>query len=320
MLSAQSGLAMLRREFLSAAGASATAPQLFNTGNQMDFDQDVVGSEILNRLTSWIGKLAALGLDGTRQVLVESANAIAPPYLEARNLHLDQLEAVDNPKTVFVNAYETVQSIVGTLNSRLGLDIPWMRIGAGFGRITSIGGILISLAAIGNAAVPLSRASMEQGLAPEKISMESYRDYVFAILGLGIELAFIAVPFSYRFAWRGTRYIATRTLFRVRKFLPKYRDGITALTMIVLHWAQRLGVELLLANLQLATDAAAAGVEELQRLGRDFTLGDASEFESGALWDIDQKNLRAEMVRLVEKNPEVRQVAGEGLLSAVQTE
>jgi hypothetical protein len=50
--------------------------------------------------------------------------------------------------------------------------------------------------------------------------------------------------------------------------------------MIVLHWAQRLGVELLLANLQLATDAVAADVKQLQRLGREFTLGDLSEFES----------------------------------------
>jgi hypothetical protein len=320
MLSARRGLAMLRREFLSAAGAYATAPHLFDTGAQIDFDQEVAGPEILDRLTSWIGKLAALGIDGTRQGLVESANAIAPVYQKANDLHLDHLEAVDNPKTVFVNAYETVQSILETLNTRLNLDIPWVRIGAGFGRATSIGGILISLAAIGNAAVPLSRANTKQGLDPENIAMEAYRDYVFAVLGLGIELAFVAVPFSYRFAWRGTRYIATRTLFRVRKFLPKYRDRITALTMIMLHWAQRLGVELLLANLQLATDVAAAGVEELQRLGRDFTLGDVSEFESGALWDVDQEGLRAEMAQLVKEYPKIQQVAGEGLLTAVQTE
>ncbi|WP_254832871.1 hypothetical protein [Haloglomus salinum] len=99
---------MLRREFLSAAGASATAPHLFNTEAQIDFDQEVAGPEIMNRLTSWIGKLAALGIEGTRQVLVESANAIAPVYQKASDLYLDHLEVID-PKTVFVNAYETVE-------------------------------------------------------------------------------------------------------------------------------------------------------------------------------------------------------------------
>lgn len=314
---------MNRREFLWTAGASATVPSISSASLDIEFDPDRSGQEILDRLVSWATQLATLGVSKAQTTLVESANVIAPIYRQAPDLQLRNLGHIGDGQTILVNSHQAIQSIVETLNTRLGINIPWLRIGAGFSKACSVGGIILSIAAIGNAAVPLSRANTKQGLAPANIGVDAYWNYVFALIGLGIELAFIAVPVSYRFAWRGTRFVSAKMLFRVRKFLPNaYRDGITALVMIVLHWIQRLGVELTFANLQTVTSTVRAGANQLQRLGRELAVDERVEGitpQTGGLWDVDERGLRDAMVALLQDYPTMGNLAGQELMNAVQS-
>lgn len=315
---------MQRRTFLSLTGSSFLAPVSTQAAATPEFDWDAIGEEALSRAVQWMVQIADRGIEGAQQALVEAANAIAPTYRETADIQLQSLGVSSDWTAVYVNSYRAITSITQTLDTQLGLEVPWPRFMGGLGKASSIGGILLALGAIGEAAVPLHLANTRQGLSPTNIETDKFVDFVFALLSLAIEIAFFAVPVSYRFAWRGTRYISTRTLFRVRKYLPNaYRDGLTALAMIILHWSQRLGVELVFANLQIGAETIAGGHQWLQRLNASVRIDDQFEpvaVPPASIWDADEAALQDAMLALAQEYPVVTQLADDAFKQLLNSE
>lgn len=65
---------------------------------------------------------------------------------------------------------------------------------------------------------------------------ETVRDFLFATLAFGLEVALWTTGAPYKLAWRGTRYIANRTFLR---FAHHSCSGCIAFAMSELHWAIR---------------------------------------------------------------------------------
>ncbi|MBX0325178.1 hypothetical protein EGH21_19315 [Halomicroarcula sp. F13] len=259
---------MYRRDFMSAMGVGISTP--FARSAKTNSPPEWVGDEILNRILRLASTLADEGIQGTMQTFVDLANEIAPIYLEHSDLFPHNLTALSDTQAVLENNYQAIKSIFETLDKSLNLRIASRPI-AMLSYASKIGGILLSLGTIGNTAVPLHRANTKQGLKPSKIDSQKHQKFGFAILGLLIELSLFYVPFNYRFAWRGTRYLSNRVLYRVQRYLPGNAGQLVhTVLMILSHWFQRLGLEIIQGHLYDSKNAVAYAVGELDSLSTEF--------------------------------------------------
>lgn len=65
------------------------------------------------------------------------------------------------------------------------------------------------------------------------------KDFLYASLAFGIEVALWSIGVPYKMAWRGTRFVSNRTLLRFAKYGCR---GCVAIAMSEIHWAIRASV------------------------------------------------------------------------------
>jgi hypothetical protein len=296
-----------RRDFLqySIAGVASAPMATSVSGAASDFES--VGEELFPQLGGIVQNLASAA-DNPRQPLLDSANEIGERYepaaevLTAKRVH--QLEGVS---VASQPVGEVFMKILTVCRDYFGFTIDRARYARYLFDLTSIGGILTSVAAIGEAAYKLYDANTVRGISRSNLNGELFLDYVSAVLGLAIELVLIWAPFSYKPAWRGTRFIANRTLLRLRRFsTSRIADAGIAIAMSLIHWVQRELIESGLSSLpdsiSLIDNVRTLVTERADEIKFDCTIN----IDTGALpadvplLQVDTEALREGMQTLLE--------------------
>jgi hypothetical protein len=299
-----------RRDVLkgSAAGLlSVPFPLRTSAVSEPDFDH--IGQEALDGLGRLLEALANIA-GNPKEALVASANEIGPVYepvdSQLDDYGLPRIHNIGETHALSEVGYEAFKKTLNVCREYFGLKVPWLNIIGAFGKWSSIGGILMGASAVGQAAYKLHKVNTFQGVAPAKIQGELYEDYVLSIVGLIIEMAFIWVPISFRPAWRGTRFVANRTLLRVRRYLPgKVGNALIAISMSIIHWVQRGVIDYTLTSLASVADIVQnlgnIVERQTQDIRRDCTLNIEDSLGSFHLLDVDLQVLTDAFSRLIEE-------------------
>lgn len=177
---------------------------------------------------------------------VELASSIADEYPAIRDesrvvydgyASVFEFEALDSDVPINYGHVRPVLKMIDVFDASLGINLPnysllaiWYK-GA---TLTTFGGLLGAVRAVGETALALSTAS-EESQTP--VSDQLHLDFTTACLAFLVELVFIYVPVNFSVAWRGTRWASNRVLYRLRT-LPA-GNRLLALTMSTLHWILR---------------------------------------------------------------------------------
>lgn len=133
-------------------------------------------------------------------------------------------------------------------------------------KISSIGGVILALKALGESAVSI--VSTVADATQSAVSEEQYENFYISLFVSVAELVLFVFPVSFSFAWRGTRWATNHLLFRLRR-LP-FGNQILALIMSFVHWVLRDVPSEAIYNVKQIADLLQYLGEELHRRAKEL--------------------------------------------------
>lgn len=228
-----------RRAFLSSVTAAASIPVLSAPGVALEgYNSSAVTHETLVDTSKAIAAYD--------KGMIELADPLSVAYEEAKEesreiglsrVHAFELERLTPDTPIRANHVRPVLKMIEVLDENLGISLPNYKLIQAWNvgtKLTTIGGILHACKAIGRNAAQINRIQEDDD---REITDDHRISFGISILTLAAELAFLAFPVNFTFAWRTTRYATNRGLYLLGR-LP-VGNQIQAVVMSLVHWSVR---------------------------------------------------------------------------------
>lgn len=225
-----------------ASTASATSPSNeFGPGELLD--HETLAAETIQQLGDFLLQIE----QGTKEFAIEASKPIAAVYREIKDTTGDvlagatdifDLENIKADLDVTIKWVRPIYKFMDVIEGVADVSLPTLPLYRAllFGaKLSSIGGVLLALKALGEAAVSIVTTVAES--TKSAVTEDQYEDFYLSMFLSVAEIVLFVFPISFSFAWRGTRWATNHLLFRLRR-LP-FGNQILALVMSFFHWVIR---------------------------------------------------------------------------------